>query len=515
MFARTAVVGTATGDVRFSINGSARGTSAPAGSGLDVTDVIDGVEIGDRFTPDVQARRHRHWQDRRTSPHDLRKADVTTFNELPAVLYSAHRGGAGEAPENSLEALRSAVSWADVLDIDTQVLADGTPVLMHDATVDRTTARSGPVASFGLAQWLQLRADPATWFAAASPALTVPTVAQVLDDLGGARAMTVEAKDPAGVQALARLVLDRGLQESVLINTNDPAVVPLIRAAGCRAHLWRSAAQMAGDDFGAFVAAGADVLDIDIAASDALIAAAVAAAPPLGVWAHTLTRRVQRDRALALGCRGIVTDYPGYVSGRAPRRTATSTSTGFWGLGWVPSGKARPVLDSSGRIPLPAPTSSTDTQVLLAGEVSAAPANGTFEVRFSVPTAGASGWSLLSLHLGRDDAPTKMSSAEILHDGYTVQVSNNSSLRVYRDDAAAGTSTQLANTASGATLAAETVYTLRCAITATQLTVSVPEAGVSTTVTDKTHRAPWSVFVGRNHNASATGLIRIIGVTTS
>ncbi|MFE6493548.1 glycerophosphodiester phosphodiesterase [Streptomyces sp. NPDC057748] len=437
-----------------------------------------------------------------------------TFDNLPDILYSAHRGGAGEAPENSLEALRSSAPWADVLDLDTQVLADGTPVLMHDASVDRTTGRSGPVAAFGIAQWLQLRADPATWFAAASPALGVPTVAQVLDELGGVRVMTVEAKDPAGVQALARLILDRGLQDSVLINTNDPGVVPVIRAAGCRAHLWRSAAQMAGDDFGAFVAAGADVLDIDIAASDSLITAAVAAAPPLGVWAHTLTRRVQRDRALALGCRGVVTDYPGYVSGRAPRRTATSTNTGFWGLGWAPSGNTRPVLDSSGRIPLPAPTSSTDTQVLLAGEVSAAAPTGTFEVRFSVPMAGGAGWSLLSLHLGADDAPTKLTSAEILHNGYTVQVSNSGSLRIYRDDATAGTSTQLANTAAGTALTANTVYTLRCVVTTTQITVSVPEAGVSTTVTDKVYRLPWSVFVGRNYNAGASGPINIVSIST-
>ncbi|MFE7617337.1 glycerophosphodiester phosphodiesterase family protein [Streptomyces sp. NPDC057496] len=255
---------------------------------------------------------------------------------------------------NSLEALRSSAPWADVLDLDTQVLADGTSVLMHDASVDRTTDRSGPVAASGLAQWLRLRADPATWFAAAPPALTVPTVAQVLDELGGVRVMTVEAKDPAGVQAPAGLILDRGLQDSVLVNTNDPAVVPLIRTAGCRAHLWRSAAQMAGDDFGAFVAAGADVLDIDIAASDSLVTAAVAAAPPLGGRAHTLTRRVQRDRAL--GRRGIVT--------------------------------------------------------------------------------------------------------------------------------------------------------------ATQITVSVPEAGVSTTVTDKAYRVPWSVSVGRNHDASASGPINIVGIST-
>ncbi|MFD5033657.1 glycerophosphodiester phosphodiesterase [Streptomyces sp. NPDC058405] len=439
---------------------------------------------------------------------------MATFNDLPTPLYSAHRGGAGEAPENSLEALRAAGRWADVLDLDTQVLADGTPVLMHDATVDRTTGRAGPVASFGLAQWLHLRANPSTWFAACSPSLQVPTVAAVLDEFGGQRCMTVEAKDAAGVPLLAEMILDRGLQDSVLINTNDPATAAAIVAAGCRAHLWRSAAQLAADSLAALYATGASVLDVDIASTDTRIGEAVAQGWPLGVWAHTLTRRVQRDRALALGCRGIVTDYPGYVSGRAPRRASTSLGTGFWGLGWVPTG-VRPVLNGSGRIPLPAPASSTDTQVILAGEVSPAPALATVEVKFSVPTAGPSGWSLLSLHLGTDDTGTALSGSQIVHNGYTVQVSNAGILRAYRDDAAAGTSTQLANTPAAATLAAGTVYTLRCVVTATTLTVSVPEAGVSVKVTDSAHRAPWSVFVGRNYSAGATGTIDIHSITTS
>ncbi|MFB6873772.1 hypothetical protein [Streptomyces sp. NPDC056323] len=57
VFAHTAVVGTATGDVQFAINGSAWGSPVSAGAGLDVSDVIDGVEIGEQFTLDVQARR--------------------------------------------------------------------------------------------------------------------------------------------------------------------------------------------------------------------------------------------------------------------------------------------------------------------------------------------------------------------------------------------------------------------------------------------------------------------------
>lgn len=439
---------------------------------------------------------------------------MTTVDDLPWTLYSAHRGGAGEAPENSLEALRAGALWADVLDLDTQVLADGTPVLMHDATVDRTTGRSGAVDSFGLAQWLQLRANPSVWHAAASPSLTAPTVEQVLDELGGTAVMTVEAKEAAGVAPLAKLILDRGLQDSVLINTNDPVVATAIVAAGCRAHLWRSAAQLVTDDIDALHATGADVLDVDIAAPDATISQAVAASWTLGVWAHTLTRRVQRDRAISLGCRGIVTDYPAYVSGRAPRRTVSSNGTGFWGAGWVPTG-TRPVLDSSGRIPLPAPTSATQVQVVLAGEVSPAPATTTIDVQFSVSVAGASGWSMLSLHLGADDGPTALSSADILHDGYTLQVSSTGVLRIYRDDSGPGTSTRLANTAAGPALAAGVTYTLRAVISATTVTVSVPELGLTATVADAVYRKPWSVFVGRNYASGATGLVYIRQVTTS
>lgn len=440
-----------------------------------------------------------------------------TVDTLPATVYDAHRGGAGESPENTMAALRGAMPWADVLDIDSQVIGDGTPVLMHDTTVDRTTKGTGNVSLYNTAQWGMLRSDPSTWFAAQAPDLPLHTVEQVLDELGGRRVMTVEAKNAAGVATLANMIKARRLERSVLINTNDTAVVPVIKAAGCLAHLWRSAAQMATDNAATLKATGADLLDVDIAGTDAQITAAVAQGYPLGVWAHTLVRRTERDRALALGCRGIITDYPGYVSGRIARRTSSSFSTGQWGYGYVPSAAARPVLDSSGRIPLPPPASNAaaDAVVLLAGEVSPAPASGTFDIKFSFPTAGSTGWSLFSVHLGADDAATVLSSTSILHNGYTVQISNDRSLRIWRDDKAAGTSTSLANTAAGAALAASTVYTLRIVITATQITLSVPEiAGLTTTVTDSTYRVPWYVFLGRNYASTATGLLWVNSIST-
>jgi glycerophosphoryl diester phosphodiesterase len=418
-----------------------------------------------------------------------------TFDDLPAVIYSAHRGGAGEAPENTLEALRAGSRWAEVLDLDTQVLGDGTPVLMHDTTVDRTTVGVGPVSGYNIAQWQQLRSDPAAWgFGPSCPMLPVPTVDQALDAFGGRRILTAEAKSSAGVPELAAAICDRGLQGSVLINTNDPATVSAICAAGCRAHLWRSAAQMAGDDFAGLVAAGADVLDLDIAAADELLEAAVAAAPRLGVWAHTITRRVQRDRALALGCRGIVTDYPGYVTGRAPVRSSDSLSAGL-GYGYVPSsGAPRPLLLAGGVLHF---ASTGDNQVVLIGELSPVQQpTFTVEARFSLSSADSRPW--FGVHLGLDDAGAVLKSSAIVHDGYTVQYTGGGNLAIYRDDAAAGTSTKVASVAAGGTFRADSAYTLRLTVSPSQLRLSVPELSTAVAVaSDTSHRGPMSLFLGR------------------
>ena len=71
-----------------------------------------------------------------------------------APVLVAHRGGAAVAPENTLEAFRSAVhTWgADMLEMDVRLSADGEVVVIHDPTVDRTTDGTGAVRDLTLAQ---------------------------------------------------------------------------------------------------------------------------------------------------------------------------------------------------------------------------------------------------------------------------------------------------------------------------------------------------------------------------
>ena len=248
-----------------------------------------------------------------------------TIASLPPLVYDAHRGGGLEVRENSLSGLTRMLSSGavQVLDLDTQELGDGTVVLMHDATLERTTNATGAVRTRTASTWPAVRLDTGAWLRPAPAPEPAPTLEEALDRFGGKVVLTIEAKSPASLATIAELVRERGLVESVFVNTNDPAVAKAVHDLGLHSHLWRSAGQMRTDDptrWQGFV----DLLDIDIAASDALITRAVRSGVPR-VWAHTLVTRPQRDRALRLGVTGIVTDDPLYLLGRTSTFPASPT----------------------------------------------------------------------------------------------------------------------------------------------------------------------------------------------
>lgn len=72
---------------------------------------------------------------------------ATTAPSTPLIM--AHRGGGGEAPENSWASLEhTAALGLDHMETDAHATADGVVVLHHDPTLDRTTDSHGPISSF-------------------------------------------------------------------------------------------------------------------------------------------------------------------------------------------------------------------------------------------------------------------------------------------------------------------------------------------------------------------------------
>lgn len=76
------------------------------------------------------------------------KENLPTNHKMQIV---GHRGGAGMAPENSLQCIEKGIqTGADMIEIDIHLTKDGELVVCHDQTIDRTTTGTGKIAEMTL-----------------------------------------------------------------------------------------------------------------------------------------------------------------------------------------------------------------------------------------------------------------------------------------------------------------------------------------------------------------------------
>jgi glycerophosphoryl diester phosphodiesterase len=116
---------------------------------------------------------------------------VPPMPSTAGALVVAHRGRCGDLPENAVEALASLPPWVGAVEVDVRTTRDGTPVLLHDPTVDRTTSGSGAVASMPTDEVLALPRPGG---------VRVPTLADYLRgcDERGIATILLDLKAPRG-----------------------------------------------------------------------------------------------------------------------------------------------------------------------------------------------------------------------------------------------------------------------------------------------------------------------------
>ncbi|MRS99981.1 glycerophosphodiester phosphodiesterase [Ralstonia pickettii] len=106
---------------------------------------------------------------------------MTGARALPAWPYPraiAHRGAGKLAPENTLAAFRHGASFGyRMFEFDVKLSGDGASVLLHDATLDRTTNGAGRLDALTLGQIAQL--DAGSWHSPAYAGEPVPTLAAI------------------------------------------------------------------------------------------------------------------------------------------------------------------------------------------------------------------------------------------------------------------------------------------------------------------------------------------------
>jgi glycerophosphoryl diester phosphodiesterase len=241
----------------------------------------------------------------------------------------AHRGASARAPENTLEAFRLAVeARAGGLELDVRTTRDGEVVVIHDATVDRTTDGSGPVTGMTLEEVRSLDAgyrfspDGGRTFPYRCQGVRIPTLAEVYEQFPDAyvNADIKEAR-PGSEAAVLRVIQDAVAEERTLVASMRHAVVRRFRRIS-RGRVSTSASQR---EIAAFYLLSRlrleslarcvyDALQVPVEhrgislVTPRFIGAAHARRVRVDVW--TINDPAEMRRLLELGVDVIMTDHP-------------------------------------------------------------------------------------------------------------------------------------------------------------------------------------------------------------
>ncbi|MCW2544089.1 MAG: Glycerophosphoryl diester phosphodiesterase [Frankiales bacterium] len=269
----------------------------------------------------------------------------TPSSAAPAVLVSAHRGGAAYAPENTMVAFRNAVRLGvDELETDVQRTQDGTLVLMHDDTLQRTTSCAGTVSA--TSDSALARCD-AGWWWSPGPSLTVPSqaaahplrgkgirVPRLTDLLSYARSLgsraprlSIEIKDIPGesnfdplgtavAPALVAAIAASGVAKSrIVVQSFFPTAIEAVKrldpALKTQFLTSSSTGETAAPNVAYVIARGHDIAAPNSDAPD-LLAPLIELAHAAGkaVIPYTPDTRSAQRRAVELGVDGVITNRP-------------------------------------------------------------------------------------------------------------------------------------------------------------------------------------------------------------
>ncbi len=145
----------------------------------------------------------------------------------------AHRGATERAPENTMEAFQRAVELgADAIELDVRLTADRVTVVYHYFYLENNTTGRGPIFEVTLEQLRQIKVLDRRDGTAKEGC--VPTLAEVLETIGGKIGLEIEMKgpEPEAPHIIGR-VLDgyRSLWPRIEVTSYEPALLLAIQEA--------------------------------------------------------------------------------------------------------------------------------------------------------------------------------------------------------------------------------------------------------------------------------------------
>jgi glycerophosphoryl diester phosphodiesterase len=154
--------------------------------------------------------------------------ELAQRNIVESVKVTAHRGSSARAPENTLSAVRQAITeGADFAEIDVQTTADGELVVLHDGDLMRMAGDSRRLRDLTLSQAKEL--DVGKKFNGEFLGERIPTLAEVIRLSRGKIQLNIELKynwpDPTLAGKVVELLRREAFLTNCIITSLDPAAL--------------------------------------------------------------------------------------------------------------------------------------------------------------------------------------------------------------------------------------------------------------------------------------------------
>ena len=232
------------------------------------------------------------------------------FLDHPGPIAFAHRGGAGDWPENTMPAFAGAVALGyRYVETDVHVTTDGVVLAFHDDHLDRVTDRTGEIASLPYATVAEARVDGRE---------PIPLLEDLLGSFPEAR-VNIDPKHDGSVEPLIEVLRRCDAIERVCVGSFSDERIRRLRirlgAGLCTSMGPRAVARLRLDALSGRVhptPAGCVQIPEAVRGVTVTNAAVVRAAHRVGLQVHvwTVDDPVAMDRLLDLGVDGIMTDRP-------------------------------------------------------------------------------------------------------------------------------------------------------------------------------------------------------------
>jgi glycerophosphoryl diester phosphodiesterase len=254
-----------------------------------------------------------------------RRHGLHPFLDQPTPIAIAHRGGAEEAPENTLEAFGAAVALGyRYLETDAHVTRDGVVVAFHDPRLDNVTDSTGAIAALSIAEVESADAgyvfspDGGRTFPFRGRGVRIPRLEQVLLRWPQVH-VNMDPKADACVEPLVAVIDRLGAWDRVGVGSFSDRRLRRVRALSCgqactsmgpRAVAVARVASLRGR----MPRQGADCVQVPLRrgplpiVTARFVQAAHRASLPVHVW--TIDDESTMHALLDLGVDGIMTDRP-------------------------------------------------------------------------------------------------------------------------------------------------------------------------------------------------------------